>query len=46
MFGKWLSGETNPTYEKLVKVLAAVGKRNVAEAMCRIQGEDICVCMF
>ena len=38
MFGAWLRMDTSATYEKLVKALAAVGKRNIAEAMCTARG--------
>ena len=41
MFSKWLSSDTNPTYEKLIKALAAVGKRSLAESVCDRQGKHI-----
>ena len=39
MFAEWLRGDTNPTYEKLVRALAAVGKRELAESICGAQGK-------
>ena len=39
MFAKWLRRDTNPTYEKLVRALAAVGKRRLAESVCTAQGK-------
>ena len=41
MFGAWLRVDTNATYEKLVRALVAVGKRNIAEAMCIARGADV-----
>jgi len=38
MFGVWLKGDSNATYEKLARALATVGKRNIAEAMCTARG--------
>ena len=38
MFGVWLRGDSNATYEKLARALATVGKRNIAEAMCTARG--------
>ena len=38
MFGAWLRVDTNATYEKLARALIAVGKRNIAEAMCTARG--------
>ena len=38
MFSKWLKSDTNPNYEKLIKALAAVGKRSLAESVCADQG--------
>ena len=38
MFGAWLRMDTSAAYEKLAKALAAVGKRNIAEAMCTARG--------
>ena len=43
MFGAWLRGDSNATYEKLAKALAAVGKRNIAEAMCTERGMAVCL---
>ena len=39
MFTKWQEGDTNPTYEKLVRALAAVGERKLAESVCSAQGK-------
>ena len=39
MFNKWLSSDTNPNYEKLIKALAAVGKKSLAESVCDRQGK-------
>ena len=44
MFGAWLRGDSNATYEKLAKALATVGKRNIAEAMCAEKGMTVCLC--
>ena len=38
MFAAWLRMDTSATYEKLVKALAAVGKRNIAKSMCAARG--------
>ena len=38
MFGTWLRMDTSSTYEKLARALVAVGKRNIAEAMCAARG--------
>ena len=38
MFGVWLRGDSNATYEKLARALVSVGKRNIAEAMCATRG--------
>ena len=44
MFEAWLRMDTSASYEKLARVLAAVGKRNIAEAMCTTRGMDsMCV---
>ena len=39
MFAEWRRGDTNPTYEKLVRALGAVGKRKLAESVCSAQGK-------
>ena len=39
MFAEWLSSDTDPTYEKLVKGLATVKKRKLAESICKAQGK-------
>ena len=39
MFAEWQKGDTNPTYEKLVRALAAVGERKLAESVCSAQGK-------
>ena len=38
MFGAWLRMDTSATDEKLARSLVAVGKRNIAEAMCAARG--------
>jgi hypothetical protein len=38
MFAEWLRGDSNPTYEKLVRALADIGKRNLAESVCNTRG--------
>ena len=38
MFAEWLRGDTNPTYEKLVRALATVGRITLAESVCHAQG--------
>ena len=38
MFGKWLRGDTSATYEKLVRALATIGMRNLAESVCNAKG--------
>ena len=38
MFGAWLRVDTSASYRKLAKALAAVGKWNIAEAMCTARG--------
>ena len=39
MFDKWLRGDTNPTYKKLVRALATVRERNLAESVCSAKGQ-------
>ena len=39
MFAEWQRGDTNSTYEKLVRALAAVGERKLAESVCNNQGK-------
>ena len=39
MFAKWRRSDTNPTYKKLVRALAVVGKRKLAESVCSAQGK-------
>ena len=34
MFAAWLKVDTNASYKKLARALAAVGKRNIAEKIC------------
>ena len=38
MFTEWQRGDTNPTYHNLVRALAAVGKKKLAESVCSDQG--------
>ena len=38
MFGVWLRQVENPNYEKLLKALAAIGRRDIAESMCDKEG--------
>ena len=35
MFAVWRKNNTNPTYEKLIKALIAVGKKDLAESIRR-----------
>ena len=46
MFSAWLKGDSNATYEKLAKAMAAVGKRNIAEAMCAERGKVVFYYMY
>ena len=39
MFAEWQRGDINSTYEKLVRALAALGKRKLAESVCSAQGK-------
>ena len=39
MFAEWYRGDVNSTYEKLVRALAALGKRKLAESVCSAQGK-------
>ena len=39
MFAEWRRGDTDPTYETLVRALAAVGKRKLAESVCSARGK-------
>ena len=39
MFGVWLSKGENPTYEKLIKALAVINKRDIAESLCTQLGK-------
>ena len=41
MFAAWLKVDTNASYRKLARALVAVGKRNVAEAMCIERGMEV-----
>ena len=41
MFGTWLRVDTTATYRKLARALVAVGKRNVAEAICIERGMKV-----
>ena len=41
MFGAWLRMDTSASYGKLARALAAVGKRNIAKAMCTARGMKI-----
>ena len=41
MFAEWLRCDTNPTYEKLTRALAAIGKRGLAESVYSTQGKWI-----
>ena len=38
MFAAWLRVDTSASYRKLARGLVAVGKRNIAEAMCTARG--------
>ena len=38
MFGAWLRMDSSASYRKLAKALVAVGKMNIAEAMCTARG--------
>ena len=38
MFAEWLRSDTDPNYETLVKALAAIGKKSLAESVCIDQG--------
>ena len=40
MFGAWLRSDTSASYKKLVKALAAVEKRSIAEAVCTARGME------
>ena len=40
MFGAWLRVDTSASYRKLARALVAIGKRNIAEAMCTARGMD------
>ena len=46
MFAEWQRGDTNPTYEKLVRALAAVGIRKLAESVCSAQGKYVAMQSF
>ena len=39
MFGVWLSKGENPTYRKLIKALADIDKRDMAESLCTQLGK-------
>ena len=43
MFGAWLRVDTSATYRKLARALVAVGKRNIAKAMCTARGMMVTV---
>ena len=38
MFGVWVREVENPNYEKLLKALAAIGRRDIAEFVCDKEG--------
>ena len=44
MFSAWLRGDRDVTFGKLARALTAVGKRNIAEAMCTERGMIVCLC--
>jgi len=46
MFGVWLRGDSNATFQKLAKALTTVGKRNIAEAVCTARGMVVCFVQF
>ena len=39
MFGVWLDKGENPTYWKLIKALAEINKRDIAESLCTKLGK-------
>lgn len=39
MFGIWLEKGEDPTYEKLIKALVDIDKRNIAESICAQLGK-------
>ena len=41
MFGAWLRVDTSASYRKLARALTAVGKRNIAEALCTARGMEV-----
>ena len=41
MFGAWLSMDTRASYRKLARALVAVGKKNIAEAVCTVRGMEV-----
>ena len=43
MFGAWLRVDTSATYGKLARALVAVGKWNIAEALCTARGMMVTV---
>ena len=43
MSGAWLREDNSATYEKLARVLIAVGKKNIARAMCTVRAFFWCV---
>ena len=41
MFGAWLRVDTSASYSKLARALTAIGKRNIAEALCTARGMEV-----
>ena len=41
MFGAWLSMDTRASYRKLTRALVAVGKKNIAAAVCTARGMEV-----
>ena len=39
MFAQWLRGDTNPSFEGLVRAITSVGKRDLAESLCRAKSK-------
>ena len=42
MFGVWLREVENPNYEKLLKALASIGRRDIAKSLCEKKGNSYC----
>ena len=46
MFGVWLREVENPNYQKLLTALVAIGRRNIAESVCKKKGNTLLIIIY